>query len=79
MAGIMTKFMYVKNAVDGNYRDEKTVTRIQSLLRDSEHLPVFKVPIYVIAKAALILLGVEADEPDDTDIQWWKRNLLEKF
>ena len=75
MTGIGTKFMYIKQAVNEQRKDEKTITRIRTLLNDQECLPTFKIPISKVAKAGLILLQLEEDVSDDMDIRWLKEML----
>lgn len=75
MTGIGTKFMYIKQAVNEQRKDEKTMTRIRTLLNDEECLPTFKIPISKVAKAGFILLKLEEDVPNDSDIRWLKEML----
>ncbi|MGQ7358059.1 hypothetical protein ACTGWZ_02875 [Streptococcus suis] len=76
MARIMDKLKFIKNAVDVRDTSENTVTILSELKTDTELLPVYKVPISILALAALDLLGIEKYQGVDDDVQLWKANLL---
>lgn len=76
MAGIMQKINFIKKAVKDMKTDSHTIETLRVLELDSELLPTYKVPVNVLAKASLILLGLEKDLPQDEEIQIWKENLL---
>ncbi|HEP1820148.1 TPA: hypothetical protein VB845_001999 [Streptococcus suis] len=76
MAGIMDKLKFIKNAVDVRDTSENTVTILSELKTDTELLPVYKVPISILALAALDLLGIEKYQGVDDDVPLWKANLL---
>ncbi|MBF0716113.1 hypothetical protein [Gemelliphila palaticanis] len=76
---IFDRLIFVKLSVDNNDKSNETIHKLRLLLSDNEFIPVYKVPISTLAKAALILLGEEPDEPDNDDIRIWKENLSHKY
>ncbi|HFI2692922.1 TPA: hypothetical protein ACGO0Y_002046 [Streptococcus suis] len=48
---------------------------LNQLKSDDEYLPVFKVPISILAVATLNLLDIEKYNGTDEDVQLWKENL----
>lgn len=71
----MVRLRYTQKALMENGGNADTIAKVKSLLNDHELIPVFKVPISVIARATLILLDLEPDLPKDSDVQIWKDNL----
>lgn len=71
----MDKIKFIKNAVDSKSKEKDVIDTIISFKDSTELIPVFKVPFSTFVVAALILLEVEADRPDDEDIQIWKYNI----
>lgn len=76
MAGIVDKLKFIRNVVENRDTSENAVTLLTDLKTDKELLPVYKVPISVLAVAALDLLGIEKYQGFDDDVQLWKVNLL---
>ncbi|NQN48931.1 hypothetical protein HPA16_00895 [Streptococcus suis] len=76
MAGIMDKLKFIRNVVENHDTSENAVTLLTDLKTDKELLPIYKVPISVLAVAALDLLGIEQYHGSDDDVQLWKDNLL---
>lgn len=48
---------------------------LNQLKSDDEYLPVFKVPISILAVATLNLLDIEKYNGTAEDVQLWKENL----
>ncbi|MBO4106674.1 hypothetical protein [Streptococcus suis] len=76
MAGIVDKLKFIRNVVENRDTSENAVTLLTDLKTDKELLPVYKVPISVLAVAALDVLGIEKYQGFDDDVQLWKVNLL---
>lgn len=75
MVGIMTKLSFIRQAVLNSDSTAETVARLRSLKEDPEFLPVYKVPIGILATAALDSLGIEKYTGDNSDVQFWKESL----
>ncbi|MGQ7374847.1 hypothetical protein ACTGY2_00455 [Streptococcus suis] len=56
MAGIMDKLHFIRKSLNDRDRSENTVILLNQLKSDDEYLPVFKVPISILAVATLNLL-----------------------
>lgn len=76
MAGIIQKVKFIYNSVSGQRKDDNTVRLLNELKDDYEYLPVYKVPISILAIAALSVLGIESYEGDDEDVLLWQENLI---
>ena len=76
MAGIIDKLRFIHHVIKNHDTSEQAITLLTDLKADQELLPVYKVPISILALAALDLLGVEQYQGSDDDIQLWKENLL---
>ncbi|HEM5489743.1 TPA: hypothetical protein U1617_000258 [Streptococcus suis] len=48
---------------------------LNQLKSDDEYLPVFKVPISILAVATLNLLDIEKYNGTDEDVQLWRKHL----
>lgn len=75
MVGIMTKLKFIRQAILNSDNTLETAERLLSLKEDNEFLPVYKVPISTLAVAALDILEIEKYTGEDSDVQFWKKNL----
>lgn len=71
----MTKLKFIRQAILNSDNTLETAERLLSLKEDNEFLPVYKVPISTLAVAALDILEIEKYTGEDSDVQFWKKNL----
>ncbi|MCW6681239.1 hypothetical protein NHG33_08545 [Aerococcaceae bacterium NML130460] len=75
MAGIMQKVRFIRDSVSNKKIDDETIALLYKLQKDDENLPIYKVPVSILATAALSVLGISKYTGTNENVLLWEGNL----